>query len=156
MPDDDKSLRTGPVSVYFSIPLIKLCAGTRNRSARLRHVAERFREFMDLCTPELDEAQWCAICDVANGLWLQGDADPSRAILFDIEDAEGLGDKWGVDTDHLCNTLRDMHPSAMVAVVEVAQRYWDIHSSPELRSHRAILERAGARFPADSRRRTTS
>ena len=136
------------ISVYAGAPIQRVLEGHgENRSGRLNTIAERYSYVVERDTPELSEAQWCAICDALNGYWLNGGDSGAgvRLAWAEIEDADrldGLGAKWGVDAGALAGWLREATAGQQVAVAEVVQRFWQ---HPDLPAREA-LELAGAKL----------
>lgn len=98
-------------------------------SARIHTIATRYGEVVKRCRPALTRGQWCAVFDALNGTLL--DPDTIAAIWMDIEDAEGLGDKWNVDQQQLVAALRSMSYGELVAVAELRDRFREAISAGE-------------------------
>lgn len=136
------------ISVYAGAPIQRVLEGHgENRSGRLNTIAERYSYVVERDTPELSEAQWCAICDALNGYWINGGDSGAgvRLAWAEIEDADrvaGLGEKWGVDAMALAAWLRGATAGQQVAVAEVVQRFWKHPDLPP----RAALDLAGAKL----------
>ena len=96
-------------------------------SARIHTIATRYGEVVKRCRPALTRGQWCAVFDALNGTLLE--PDTIAAIWMDIDDAEGLGDKWNVDQQQLTATLRGMSYGELVAVAELRDRFWEAISA---------------------------
>ncbi len=77
----------------------------------------------------LTEAQWCAVVDALNGFYLIAEhvdaaADPVRTAWINIEDFDGLGEKWNVDAAALARQVRDMSYPQQAALCDVVRRFW--------------------------------
>lgn len=95
-------------------------------SGRLSTVAERYAAILDRHRPDLSEAEWNAVRDALNGVWLR-DALSLRSIWAEIADADrldGLGRKWGIDAQALAVRVRDMDTATLVALVEAVESWW--------------------------------
>lgn len=119
-------------------------------AGRITEVALRHRAILADATPTLTLPQWCAVADALNGYWLlcesaEPTADPARHAWAEIADAEGLGDKWNIDAQHLAQQLRDMPYAGQAAVCQVVRRFWQ---HPELNTldERELMTLAGARI----------
>lgn len=133
-------------TIYLPIEA-ELALGARegdSMSARIATVALRYDLLWRAAAPALTEAEWCAICDALNGVWLTEDTDgaPHAFLWAEIADCEGLGDKWSIDQDALAQRLRSASAPERIAVAEVVRRFWDDPNDVP----RAALERAGARL----------
>jgi len=139
--------RSNGMSIYAGPPIRALLDGyDDNRSGRLNAVAERYAAIIAAHTPELSEAEWCAVCDALNGCFM-GAGEALLGVRYawaNIADCEGLGQKWCVDQDALAQRLRSMPLADAVAVAEVVQRFWRHTDLPT----REALDLAGARVSA--------
>lgn len=144
----------GGMSIYAGPPIRALLDGhDENRSARLNTVAERYAAIVAAHTPELSEAEWCAVCDALNGCFM-GAGEALLGVRYawaNVADCEGLGTKWGVDQDALAQRLRTASLAEQVSVAEVVQRF---SRNTDL-ALREALELAGARISGDAPRRTS-
>lgn len=96
-------------------------------SARINTIAIRYGALVKRCRPALGRGQWAAICDALNGTLI--DPETISALWMDIEDCEGLGDKWNVDQRQLVEKLQTMDYGQLVAVAEAVERFWDAISA---------------------------
>ena len=69
------------------------------------------------------EAEASAICDALNGLWLR-ESLGIRYAWAEIADANGLGEKWGVDQADLVRRVRELQPGGLCALADAVERFW--------------------------------
>lgn len=119
-------------------------------SGRITETALRLRALLDDAMPTLTEAQWCAVVDALNGYYLIAEhvdaaADPVRTAYANIEDFEGLGDKWNVDAAALARQVQAMSYPQQAALCDVVRRFW---KHPKLNELDAadLLRACGARI----------
>lgn len=106
--------------------------GEFNRSARINTVADRYMAIVShqLGKIGLTDDEWCAVMDANNGMQIMTDTIMSpMAVWANIEDSEGLGEKWGIDTSSLVKKLRNSGPTGLIAVLEAIDRFWGRHHS---------------------------
>lgn len=96
-------------------------------SRRINEMAVRYGEIITRCRPTLTPGQWNAVLDALNGTVLE--PTTIGALWMDIEDAEGLGDKWNIDQPQLVATLQALNYAELVALATTVERYWDMISS---------------------------
>ena len=113
-------------SIYAGMPLAAALAGyDESRSARVNQVCADYIECIQHAMPELPRAEWCAIFDALNGLWIEpGEASTRRLLWAEIADCEGLGEKWGIDQTALYTRVRAMTVPELIAVCEATRAFW--------------------------------
>ena len=123
-------------------------AGERIQSLsdRTNLVLTRYGNEVSLACPSLSEAEWSAICDACNGLWMDTSVDAAKYVYIEVHDCEGLDDKWGIDQAQLVDRLRQMSTIECWAVSDVVARFWARASLHE--PTREALEKAGAKIVA--------
>jgi hypothetical protein len=93
-------------------------------SGRLATIVLRYAEALKRSCPTLTVAEWSAIVDACNGLFMGSDAGAPAFIWAEIADADGIGEKWGIDQEGLAQRLRKLPYAAQVAVAEVVEQFW--------------------------------
>lgn len=99
---------------------------SRQWSGIVNRAVERYAETVRRSTLDLQVAEWLLVCDALNGHL----AEPASAIATvwaDVADAiqmDGLADKWHVDGPALVERLQALPYAGLVAVVDVAERFW--------------------------------
>ena len=84
----------------------------------------------ELADIELTESEAGLLCDALNGCWLLDVTTPSQArahLLMESEDhvrLNGAAKKWGVDWDHLRDTLHTLTSVQALAVLDAVERFW--------------------------------
>jgi hypothetical protein len=135
------------IQIYCGESLAAVLAGyDGERSARLNAVADRYLKMVRDACPALTEAEWMAIIDVGNGIFL--DMQGISLLWAAIEDAaeDKVGEKWGVDNIlALAEKFRALPLAGKIAVGEIVEKMWD---TPD-RMDRAALEAAGARIAGE-------
>jgi hypothetical protein len=138
-------------SVYVVEPALEIIGRDPDSlSGRINAIVIRYGGIIREGTPALTLAEWSAICDALNGTYTGVDhLDMARLLWADIADADGLGDKWGIDSQVLALRIRDMSYVERVSILEVVERFW---SSPRLNeiSTDELLRESGAQILADS------
>jgi hypothetical protein len=138
---------TNKFSIYAGAPLIAAldAIGERyeeNRSGRINTVAERYMAMVaDLIGRlNLSHAEWCAILDANNGVQVYiGAIEFPSMIWANVHDTPGLGEKWAIDQADLVQRLQALPRSSLIAVQEVADRFWSRAEKPT----RQALKEAG-------------
>lgn len=149
---------TGQMSIYARAPIIEVLACyNHNRSQRLNAVCERYLAAMCAACPALALAEWGVVCDALEDLSnmeTQGSSGlhlrTIRLLWAEVADADaarGLARKWEVNTDLLISALRGMNLAEKIAVVEVAEMFWNQKNGGNTAE---ALRRAGARIAIDS------
>lgn len=113
-------------------------------------VADRYRECLRRSVPVLTEAEWMAVADALNGVWLAGDASHLAVVWAEIEDTDrlnGLGAKWGIDALALARRLRELPYAGLLAVVDVVERLWQDPGADWAVRLRDLLAHTPARLP---------
>lgn len=121
-------------------------AGERIQSLsdRANLVLARYGSETALECPALTEAEWSAICDACNGLWMDASIDAERYLYAEVSDCEGLGDKWRVDQSALVAKLQQLSTVQCWAVADVVAQFWARAALQE--GTREALERSGAKI----------
>lgn len=140
-------------TIYAGEPLAKLLTGYQDqRSGRVNQVAADYLAMVRDVMPELTREEWCAVMDATNGLYvLPGDDATYRFTWAEIADAQGLGEKWGIDQQALATRLRVMGVAELVAVAEASRTFWQ---HPEADTDVA-LRLAGVRITTEADRRAS-
>jgi hypothetical protein len=127
-------------SIYFGEALRRLLAarpedsGLWTRSGLLNTVAARYQEVCRRHCPTLTIAEWCAVMDALNGVWLRGsdhEAESLTAVWAEVYDADrldGLGKKWRCGAKALAERIRDYDYATTVALVDAVERWWALPS----------------------------
>lgn len=119
---------TARASIYLAPPLLRVLDGTTERSGRLNDVAARYLAIIDDAITRLpfSRDEWCAICDANNGCTGAGVGDDFgwQEMWANVADADGLGDKWGIDQDALVAHMRRTSLVEKAAMAEVVDRFW--------------------------------
>ena len=147
------------MSIYAGEPVqhALACLGRtyeENRSGRLNTVCERYLSMVDdeLARLDLSESEWCAIMEANNDVEIGVESQSSHVLLWaNVHDCRGLSERWGVDQQALALTLRRLPRSTLIAIREVADRFWSATSGDEPVNGRTIaddLRRAGVRLAA--------
>ena len=123
------------VTVYRSEALDRALDGRWTRdgvyglSGLLAAVAERYAMIVRHELVEhvrLSTAEWSLVCDALNGVWMQ-DAVGAGHIRLEIADAvrgDDLAAKWEVDGVDLLRRLDELEAPAVLAIVDVVERFW--------------------------------
>jgi hypothetical protein len=135
------------ITTYVGEPMAALLGGWDDqRSARLNQVCADYRDVVREHMPALTRAEWCAVMDATNGLFATNDAGATRRFVWaEIEDCEGLGEKWEVNQTALARQVRRMSTVELVALIEASRVFW---SHSELPSAEAMT-RSGCRIASD-------
>jgi hypothetical protein len=129
-------------AIYAGPPVAAALAGyEQSRSSRINQICDEYQQFVSLLCPELPSSQWLAIIDALMGTWIE-DEPTLKHLWIDIEEADGLGDKWKIDQPALAASLRAMPVPQLLALREVIRRFRLDHSSTD---PIAVLRQAGAR-----------
>ena len=110
------------LSIYLPAPALGLLApwvGSRQRSARLSSILDRYAELADH-RPELTLAEWGVVVQLLGGFARMRDASRVWAEVLDRA-RDGLP-LPGVDAEVLVRKLRQLGSAEQVAVLEVADR----------------------------------
>ena len=120
------------LSIYAGPPMAAVLAGHDDqRSARINQVCADYTALIQAAMPELPRDEWCAIMDATNGLYMQpGDGQAYRFMWAEIADAEGLGEKWGIDQRALAAKVRAFAMPQIVAVAEASRAFWNRSDLP--------------------------
>ena len=115
-------------SVYFGDPINRLLesVGSGNVSGSLNGAVARYLAIVEDFRPNLTKSEWCAICDVLNGVTILGDrwGRGGRLIAMELEDYNGLADKWGIDLPSLVATVESLTTPESIAVLHVVETFW--------------------------------
>lgn len=112
------------LSIYAGEPLALALAGyAEGRSARVNTVCARYLGLVAEFVPTFTRAEWSAICDALNGVWLR-DEHSLRFSWAEIADCEGLGAQWGIDQEALAIRVRELDLARTIALVETVERFW--------------------------------
>ena len=127
---------TDRTSLYIGEALRRLLDGRPegkgmwSKSGLINTVASRYQEICRRHCPTLTLAEWCAIMDALNGVWLQS-TDRDAAFLasvwaevYDADRLNGLGGKWQCDAKALAERIRDYDYATVVALVDAVERWW--------------------------------
>lgn len=118
-----------------------------NVSGRLNTVCERYLAMVsdELARLDLTEAEWCAIMEANNDVDMGVTDRSTGAVLLwaTVHDCRGLGERWGVDQLALVKKLQQLPRSTLLAIREVADRFWSNWPDPSY-----DLRRAGVRLPS--------
>ena len=96
------------------------------RSGRINQVCADYRDICRDHAPAMSRGQWCAVMDATNGLFVPPEEGGAtrRFLWAEIQDCEGLGEKWAIDQEALASRIRGMSTAELVAVVEVSRGFW--------------------------------
>lgn len=133
------------LSIYAGEPMALILAGFgENRSGRLNTVCDRYLQIVAHDGPTWTLAQWSAVCDALNGIWLSDEASVryAWAEVADADRLNGLGPKWGVDAVALVEQIRTMTHGQRVALIEIVERFWQRTDLPTAEA----LKSAGAKI----------
>lgn len=75
----------------------------------------------------LSRAEVMLILDAMNGVIVSPPAMYRSALLLDVVDhirLNGADEKWDVDGDQLVRTLEGMSPGTLMALCDLAERFW--------------------------------
>lgn len=110
-------------AIYAGEPLALALAGYESsRSARVNQVAAEWLAMVaDLC-PALTEDEWMATIDALLSTWID-DEMTLKYAWADIDETEGLGEKWGIDQAALVARIKALPQPALMALREVLRRY---------------------------------
>lgn len=113
-------------SIYAGEPMAAVLAGyDEQRSGRINQVCADYIDLVRDAMPTLTRAEWCAVMDATNGLFIMpGEASGRRFIWAEIADFEGLGEKWGIDQVALYSRVREMSQAQLVALCEASRTFW--------------------------------
>lgn len=93
---------------------------------QVEEVIGRYLLICQRSKPDLTVSEWCALFDVLNGVFF--DEHSIEGVYAEIEDAEDIGEKWGIDKDALARKLRDMTFAQKAAIAEYSIQFWN-HSN---------------------------
>lgn len=132
-----------PSATAMGSPLSQVLSGYDYfRDARINQVVSDYLRFVaDLC-PAFSLAEWLAVADVLLPSWEADDVILGHGWA-DIDDAEGLGERWNIDQAALVARFRGFSQAELLALREVLRRYHD--QLEESHSTFEALNRAGAR-----------
>lgn len=108
-------------------------SGFYSRSGAVSRALERYAEVCRRHLPQLSREEWMLVCDALNGALI----DPAGSVAWcwaEVSDActlNGAAEKWGVDGAALVSRLQALDYAGLVAVVDVAERFWAAHSRGE-------------------------
>lgn len=145
------------MSIYAGEPVQRAlaCLGPtydENRSGRLNTVCERYLAMVDdeLARLDLSESEWCAILEANNDVEIGVESHGHVLIWANVHDCRGLSERWGVDQQALAKKLHQLPRSTLIAIREVADRFWSATNGDDPVNGRTIaddLRRAGVRLP---------
>jgi hypothetical protein len=133
------------ISIYLPDRLRAIVDAVGNTpSARIAAIVDRYGFVMRVARPTLLRNEWLAIFDVCNGWasWAETGETLMLGLSANVEDAiemEGLAEKWQLPDKgrQLVQRLRALTPVEQIAVVECAERFWqmrDLNTDEALRS----------------------
>lgn len=76
-----------------------------------------------------------AILDVMNGYMCYASQLPyvvQAGIALEVAETDGIGEKWGIDTQILVKKLENIEPLETIGLLEWAERFWRNCSSIEV------------------------
>jgi len=117
------------ISIYLGESLRRLLDGIdnlRSTSGTLSDVADRYMEICRRSRPGLSEAEWSCVVDALNGCWM-GDASTVAVAWAEVADhinLNGADHAWDIDGPALITKLQSLDYAGLVAVVDVAERFW--------------------------------
>lgn len=116
------AFRVGRDTVGLPADLALRTNGRTSRNEVARRDLERYYEILRRALPAFARNEALAILDATNGTLF----DPTTAPLLwaDVDDSEGLGEKWGVDTSALVARLRGLSYAESLALVDACERFW--------------------------------
>jgi len=130
-------------AIYAGEPLARVLAGHEHeRSARVNQIAADWLAMTNGQAPALTVACWQALLDALNSTALTDQAT-LRLCWAAVADADGLGDKWGIDQAALAERLRGLSLPQLIALREVLDGAWNLMGGHELLD---ALRLAGARI----------
>jgi hypothetical protein len=101
------------------------------RSVVIRALISGYAEIVRRERPELDAAEWNAIRDALNGMWLLAEQSGigmlASGLPHELADAcrlEGLAEKWTIDGPALVRKVEALGFAARVAVLDDVLRFW--------------------------------
>jgi hypothetical protein len=113
-------------NVYFSDRTLAQLGDRDSLSGRVATIIDRYAE---LCRRErpwqkFEEAELSAIRDACLSWRAEPAATIFGGVLLEVEDAlaDGLGEKWGVDSDQILTKLRALSPGEEIALVDWLER----------------------------------
>jgi hypothetical protein len=129
---------TNKFSIYAGEPLIAAldAIGERyaeNRSGRINTIAERYMAMIadEISRLTFSRNDWCAILDANNGVQqFTGIGEFPSMIWANVHDTPELGKKWDIDQADLVRRLQALPRSSLLAVQEVADRFWSRSEKP--------------------------
>lgn len=132
-------------SIWIGEPILQLIASRRahdddavNVSGILNRTVERYQQIITAHLPRLRWQEWCAIFDALNGVWINDHWSP-RYTALEVQDAEGLGEKWGIDQPALVATLQAMDMATGMAVLDATERFWASEAQPGADGWRGLV-----------------
>lgn len=116
------SFRLGRSDTGLSHEVARRVDGRHSRNEVARRDLERYYAVLRRSLPTFDRQEALAILDATNGTAF----DPTTVGLLwaDVDDAEGLGEKWGIDRHALVARLRGLTYAESMALVDAAERFW--------------------------------
>lgn len=135
------------ITVYAAEPVAAVLVGyDESRSHRINQVCADYCHYVRECMPTLTREEWCAIMDATNGVFSDpGDTATTRFLWAEVADAEGLGEKWGIDQAALAAAVRAMALPQLLAIAEASRQFWAHTDQPT----DAALKLAGVRLRGD-------
>jgi hypothetical protein len=138
---------TERISIYAGPPILaalNASGDTDNRSGRLNTVCERYMVMVadELARIALTKNEWMAILDANNGIEpgaVPGHASMTAMVWANVHDSRELSDKWEIDQPALVKKLQAMPRAALIAIMEVCDRFWSRAEEPT----DAVLTAAG-------------
>lgn len=129
-------------SIYAGPPLEVALAGYESaRSARINLIADEYWRLVALLSPTLTQPQWLALIDALMSTWID-DGPTLRHIWADVQETDGLGEKWRIDQAALVERIRTLSEPELIALREVIRRYRLIGGTDPV----LALMQAGARI----------
>jgi len=138
--------KTPSIYLHDSIAA-ELCARGNNRSAvinrdlgRLYVLYRRALRQAPLSSLSIDEI--CLVVDVLNGSI--HDANTAHMLWAGVEDGirlDGLAEKWDVDGPALVEKLRALNDIQSMALIDVAERFWEKCSEGDIGDIRETIRR---------------
>ncbi len=123
------SFRLGRSQTGLSHEIARRVDGRHSANDVARRDLERYYEVVRRALPTFGRQEALAILDATNGTAF--DATTVTLVWADVDETEGLGEKWGVDHAALVARLRGLSYAECVALVDACERFWSYGSDAD-------------------------
>lgn len=110
-------------AIYAGPPLATALAGYESsRSARVNQIIGEWQQMVSELCPKLTVGEWMATIDALLSTWIDDDTTLKYAWA-DVQEAEGIGEKWGINQPALAAQIKALSHAELLAMREVMRRF---------------------------------